>query len=290
MSSFLLSDSLYSSRVVKNQPIRTNRFFDGEETQITDTQTTETQTTEIEKKPNTQQTNPNTGKRYTQAEVNSMMKADKDAAKKERDDLRAQLQKLNDEGITQENRDALQSRIDELANAGKTIEERAKENLANKDKEWGKKLDISTSEAKKWRGEYEEYRSKSETLEAATENKATSPSQIYKMIKGDIFYVETLDDSNKGTGKFVPKMRLDVKEGTETKTLELSIPEGIKKMTEMEEFANLFGSGASSGMGGSNNGGTNVHGKTPIPSNMNDYMAERKKHGKGYLQKITGTK
>ncbi len=288
MSQFKMVDAL-GSRVVKNQIRRTNRFFDDTITETNDTNT-ETTTIETEKKPNTQQTNPNTGKRYTQDEVNTLLKRDKDAAKKERDELRAQLEKLNAEGITQENRDALQARIDELANAGKTLEERTKESLANKDKEWAKKYDVSQGEIKKWRTEYETYRAETEVLKAGVEYKATNPSQIYRMIKSDIFYVETLDENNKGTGKYVPKMKVEVKEGNETKTLELSIPEGIKKMSEMEDFSNLFGSGASSGLGGSNNGsGTGNKGKTIIPDNMPDYMEKRKKD-KNFLQKVSNNK
>lgn len=257
--------------------IRTNVFFDGEE-ETTTTETTET--TEKKETPKAGETNPNTGRRYTQAEVNAMMKADKDAAKKERDKLQQDLQKMKDEGLTTENMEGLQRRIDDLASEGKTQEERTKEALANKDKEHAKQLGIKESEAKKWRIDYEKYRAESEILAAGSHFKADNPSQIYKLLKGDVIYVEKLDANNKGTQEWLPKIRMEVTEDGVAKNLDLSPMDAVKKMTEMEEHHNLFNSGASSGLGGGNNGGSKGSGATAIPKKMGDYMAARKKNPK----------
>ena len=262
--------------------LRTNRFFEGEE-EKTGEQQGEQQQGEQEKKkeqPKPGDQNPATGKRFTQDEVNRLMKADKDAAKIERDKLKAELERLKEQGLTTENMAALQDRIDQLANEGKTKEEQTKDALAAKDKEWAKKYDLSVAEAKKWRGDYDTYRSKSEIVSEAVKHKADNPEQIYKILKPDTFMAEKLDATGKGTGEWIPKIKIDVKEDGITKTLELSVPDAIKKMTEMEEHHNLFNSGASSGIGGNNNGGSRGTGRTAIPTNMNDYMNARKKNPK----------
>jgi hypothetical protein len=262
----------------KVRSIRTNRFFDGEETETETTETTETTTEKKKEAPKVGDQNPNTGRRYTQTEVNGMMKADKDAAKKERDKLQADLQKMKDEGLTTENMEALQRRIDDLASEGKTQEERTKEALASKDKEHAKQLGMTQAEAKKWRLDYEKYRAESEILAAASHYKADNPTQIHKLLKSDVVYVEKLDANNKGTGEWLPKVRMEVTEDGVTKALDMSPMDAVKKMTEMEEHHNLFNSGASSGIGGGNNGGSKSSGATAIPKKMGDYMAARKKN------------
>jgi hypothetical protein len=220
------------------------------------------------------------GRKFTQDEVNNLLKKDKDAAKTERDNLKAQLERLKEQGLTTENLTALQERIDQLANDGKTKEEQAKDALANKDKEWAKKFDISTAEAKKWRGDYEKYRAESEILAAASKYKADNPSQIHRLLRGDIKYVEKLDGNGKGTGEWLPKVSMEVTKDGETKVLELSPDDAVKQMTEMDEHHNLFNSGASAGLGGSNNGGSKGSGGTAVPRTMNAYMAARKKDPK----------
>ena len=229
-------------------------------------------------KPKVGEQNPATGKRYTQEEVNRMMKADKDAAKKERDKLKEELERLKEQGLTSENLATLQERIDQLTNEGKTKEEQAKDALANKDKEWAKKYDISTAEAKKWRTDYEKYRAESEILKAASTHKADNPTQVYRLLRGDVKFVEKLDGNGKGTGEWVPKISMEVTKDGETKTLELSPDEAVKQMTEMDEHKNLFNSGASAGLGGGNNGGSRGSGNTAIPKTMEGYMAARKKN------------
>jgi hypothetical protein len=272
-----------------NSLIRTNRFYEGEgegeggeggEGGNGGGAGTGTTTEKKKEIPKPGEQNPATGKKFTQDEVNRLLKQDKDAAKVERDKLKAELERLKEQGLTTENMTALQERIDQLANEGKTKEEQTKDALAAKDKEWSKKYDLSLAETKKWRTDYDTYRSKSEILAEAGKLKADNPEQVYKILKPDTFMVEKLDANGKGTGEWIPKIRLEVTEDGITKALELSVPDAIKKMTEMTEHANLFNSGASSGIGGNNNGGSRAAGKTAIPSNMNDYMAARKKNPK----------
>lgn len=229
-------------------------------------------------KPKAGDTNPATGRRFTQDEVNTIIKKDKDSTKKERDQLKQELERLKEQGLTTENLEALQTRIDQLANEGKTKEEQAKDALANRDKEWSKKLDITTTEAKKWRTDYEKFRGKSEIMEAASKYKADNPAQIYKLLSTDVKYVEKLDGNGKSTGEWIPKVSMEVTKDGETKTLELSPDEAVKQMTEMDEHHNLFNSGASAGLGGSNNGGSKGSGSTAVPRTMNGYMAARKKN------------
>ena len=229
------------------------------------------------KPPKAGDTNPNTGKKFTQDEVNRMMKQEKDKNKTERDRLQAELQRMKDEGLTTENMQTLQNRIDSLQNEGKTAEERAKDALSKKDKEMQEKLGLSQNETKKWRSDYEKYRAENEIIVAASKYKADNPSQIHRLLRNDVVYVEKLDANNKGTGEWFPKVRMEVEKDGEIVTLDLTPDEAVKKMTEMDEHKNLFNSGASSGLGGNNRGGSN-NGRTAVPKDMAGYMSARKKN------------
>lgn len=223
---------------------------------------------------------PTPPRTFSQAEVDRIVKADKDRAKRERDQLQQELQALRDQGLTTDNLEQLNQRIEQLQNEGKTKEQLAIEEKGKLEKRLNGEIQKKENESKLWKSRYEGYRSKSEIFAAASrpESKAFNPEQIYQILRNDIIMVDELGQDGKPTGEVVPrvKMRAKGEDGTE-QLLELSVPDALKRMTDMEIHANLFESGASNGVGGYNTGRTKGSGNTAVPTDTAAYMAARKK-------------
>ena len=68
-------------------------------------------------------------------------------------------------------------------------------------------------------------------------------------------WAEELDSEGKPTGKLIPKVKLQDKDKDgKPVTLELLVPEAIKRMKEMEQYFNLFKGEGTGGIGGMNRG------------------------------------
>lgn len=228
-------------------------------------------------------------RRYTQDEVNRMVKADKDKAKKERDQYLQDLEALKAQGLTPENLDSLNARIETLQNEGKTKDQLAAEERGKLEKKLNGEITKRDGETKLWRGKYETYRSQTEILTAAAAAKAHNPTQVYQILRPDTFMVEETGADGKPTGEFVPRVKFkDADDKGQPVTLDLTVADAIKRMTEMEIHQNLFDSGGSSGLGGRNNGRTGGTGNTAIPTDTKSFMEARKKNPN--LLRTGGTK
>jgi len=259
---------------------RTNRFFDD-----TAPAPAPEPTPEPVPAPTPAPTEEKSGRFYTQDEINRIVKADKDRVKKENETLLGELQKLKEQGITGENLDNLNKRIERIQEEGKTKEQLASERIDKANKEWTKKLGQAETASKAWEEKYKTYRIKNELYSAAVSNKAYNPEQVYEIIRGWTSLVEEQSEDGKPTGELVPRVKLrDMQDGKPVE-LTLSPAEAIKRMTEMEQHANLFASGASGGLGGGNNGRQGTGG-TAVPTSMEGYMKYRGKGGEN-LRKQT---
>lgn len=215
-------------------------------------------------------------RRFSQEEVNRMMKADRDKAKTERDKVLADLQAWKDQGLTPENMDVLNQRIETLVNEGKTKEELAKEAMAKRDKEWEGKLKKSNEQGTAWEGRYKTFRSKSAIVSAAASAKAHNAEQVYSILNPMTQIVEEVGDDGKPTGEFVPRVKFPTTDNGKTVVLELSVEDAIKRMTEMPEHMNLFESEGSGGLGAGNRG-RQAGGTTAVPKDMKAYYEQRRK-------------
>lgn len=219
-----------------------------------------------------------TGKVFTQEQVNAMMKADKDRAKKENERLLGQLQSYAENGLTAENMQSLQSKIDELTNEGKSKETLAKEAQDKLSKQYAKEKEALLTDNKKWRGQYEQYRLETEIVSAAVVKKARNPKQVQAILGPISYFREELGEDKKPTGSYTPRIKMTErdKDGNEVQ-LDLTVTEAVERLSQTEEHANLFDSGASGGLGSYN--GSSQSKKPGDTSNLNvsDYYAERKK-------------
>ena len=221
----------------------------------------------------------NNERRFSQAEVDRIVKADKDKAKKERDQYLQELEALKQQGMTPEVLDQLNSRIEALQNEGKTKDQLAAEEKGKLEKKLTGEITKKEEEAKRWRGKYETYRSQTEILQESSKHKAHNPMQVYQILRPDTVLVEEVGADGKPTGDLIPRVKFkDVDKDNNPVTLELSVPDAIKRMTEMEIHQNLFDSGGSGGLGGRNNGRSGGTGATTVPTDTKKYMEERKKN------------
>ncbi len=271
-------------------------FFEGEEEGAEGTAADPTQTEgeqpsgtgtgsgQLQKKPGDKGSSQGSGqgsrgKLFTQDELNSHMK-------KEREKYQATLEKLQREGLTPEMKQDLESKIQELQDQGKTAEQLAKEAQDRINKDWEKKYKKSTEEGAHWKNQYEAYRTQTEIMKAAHDEEAFNPSQIYEIIRASSRLQEVIGPDGKGTGEYVTRVKMKGQdEDGKPVELDLDPTAAIKRMKEMEVHYNLFRSGKSNGVGSYNAGGGS--GQSGPPKDMAKYAEWRKKHGAAALR---GTK
>jgi hypothetical protein len=113
-------------------------------------------------------------------------------------------------------------------------------------------------------------------MTAAVTHKAYNPSQVVALLKPHTRKQEGTTDG-KPNGIFSPRTKFTyVKDGKET-TLDVTPVEAVKLMTELPEYANLFISTATPGLGGgtNNNGGSGKGIKFDPNMSMEDYKKGR---------------
>lgn len=223
-------------------------------------------------------------RRYTQEEVNRMIANDKKRIREENSRLLKQLEQINQSGLTPEARQELEETIERLQNEGKTKEQLANETLSKKEKQWKEQLDKTSEAATGWKSKYSTYRSKTEVLSCASnasllgEHTAYNPEQIYTILKDMIHYVEEKNADGEPTGELIPRVKFpDVDKDNKPTVLDLTIPEAVKRMSDMEIHSNLFKSGATSGLGGGNRGRGRTSDGEAIPTTTAGFMAAWKK-------------
>jgi len=219
-----------------------------------------------------------TGERkFTQAEVDRIVKADKDKAKRERDKYLEDLETLKAQGLTPENMDSLNQRIEALQNEGKTKEQLASEERGKLEKKFKGEIEKEQTQSKFWKQNYEQFRSQTEILTAASAHKAFNNDQVYQILRPNTVMVEKVGEDGKPTGEYIPRVKFQDEKDGQAVTLDLSVAEAVKRMTEMERHQNLFESGVSGGLGGHNNGRSGSTGTTTVPTDTKSYMEARKK-------------
>lgn len=229
------------------------------------------------------ETKPETKIEFTpeqQKHLNFLLAEERRKSKANTDKVVAQLQTLRDQaGTTQADRDALQARIEELQNLHTTQEELRKKEDAKKIKKHQEELEAARNEANVWRDRYTTTMIDREIIDAASkaEHRAHNPKHIVNELRPVTRLVEDLDEENKPTGRYTPRVKLTAagKDG-KTVTLDLTVTEAVKFMSEQEEHAPLFVSGATGGYGGTTSG--RVRNQNDPPTDPKEYQEWRKKN------------
>ncbi len=207
----------------------------------------------VAKEAEAKQTPPKT---FTQEELNSILAKEKRSFEERNQKLINDLKAIQESAsMTAQEKQNLETQIEELQKVTMTKEELAQREQAKAKKLYEDNLKTLEAEATSWRSRYSR-----ETIARAITDEAIiaggfAPSQFVEILEKRSKLAPILGEDGKPTGNFITKVSFDdIDKDQKPVTLELTVPETIKRMKEIpDRFGNLFKSGANGGVGGSNN-------------------------------------
>ncbi len=150
-------------------------------------------------------------------------------------------------------------RIEALQNEILTTEElykREQEKIANAHQE---ELTAAKDAVETWRNRFTESTILRTITDAAVVNNAFSPDHITAILRPNTRLIEVVDSENKPTGKYNAKVKFATLDSKgKPVTLDLSVGDAVKQMSEMEQHLNLFKGKGAGGVGKNNAGGGNT--------------------------------
>jgi len=192
---------------------------------------------------------------FTQDQVNTFLAEEKRKHQKTQQALATELEGLKkNASLTAEEKKVLEKRIEELQNQYMTAEEKARHASEKVQKQTTEQLEALTKERDTWQRLHSQLLIDTQIIKSATENKAYYSEQIAALLRPVTKLVENLDEEGKPNGEYTPKvMFADKDKNDKPIILELTIPEAVKRMTELDQFGNLFEGSKKGGVGGSGN-------------------------------------
>lgn len=190
-------------------------------------------------------------KTFTQDQVNKFLAEEKRKGQVSTQKALSELEALKKRSnLNSEERKELDGRIEQLQNAILTKDELAKKEKDKVSTEHKTKIDEMTTDRDMWKGKYTGSTINRDITDASVDNNAFSPKQIVALLRPDTQLVEDLDAEGKPTGELVPKVTFKTKDDDDKPvTLTLTIPEAVKRMSEMDEYGNLFHTDGTGGIG-----------------------------------------
>lgn len=203
-------------------------------------------------------------KTYTQAEFDSHMGAlrrkyetREQTLQKAQRDLATQLEaQKGQKGLSEEERTALQSRIDELEGQFLTEKEKAERKATQEREAAALQVQQLSMDRDNWRSNYQREVLNNQITRAGVDNKAHDIDQIAAIVGPMISFKDVVDEDGAATGKQVPIVKFpDIDKDKKPIVMEYTVDEAVKRMTELDKFANLFVDSKRSGVGGRGNTG-----------------------------------
>lgn len=190
---------------------------------------------------------PDEKKTFTQEEVNEMLAGEKRGWQKKLQGSVDELEALRTTAkLTQEERDELDKKIEGMKKEYLTKEELAKrdrDKLANELKE--KEATLS-KDRDSWRDRFTESTISRSITDTAVKHDAYSPKQLVSILRPTARLIERMGEDDKPTGEYDVKVDFREEDG---KVLELGVNDAVKRMLEMDEYANLFKAKGTGGTG-----------------------------------------
>ena len=221
-----------------------------------------------------------------QSYVNSLVAEEKRKGREAANKVITQLETLkNNVGTTEKEKEALAQRIEDLQNAHLTEKEISEKDRKKADKKKDDEIAAAKKDADTWKSRFIGTTVKRSILDAATlpAHKANNPQHIVAILTPDTRLVEEIDEEGKPTGEYVAKSKVKTIKDGKPATLEMTVTEAVKFMSEQDEHAGLFDSGATGGTG-SNPNRPNRKGGTADPNipptDPNEYRKWREKNRK----------
>lgn len=167
-------------------------------------------------------------------------------AQKAIDEAQAATSKLK---LNESAQKELQERLENVQNSLKTKDELADQERKKLETQLTTDNQVLKDSAELWRSRFTESTIHRSIVDAAATAKAFNTAQLVAILRPTTKLVEILDDEGKPTGDMKSVVSFIDNSGKEPVTLQISPTEAIKKMTEMDEFANLFNDDSAGGTG-----------------------------------------
>lgn len=203
------------------------------------------------------------GKTYTQEEFDSHMaglrrKYEEQGRQTQRELANQLAEARKNSSLSEEERTTLTKRIEELENQYLTDKEKSDRAAKQKQEEYDNTLQNLTQERDRWRRDFEHETVRNLIVASASKNKACDASQIAAIVGPMIEFKETVDEAGQGTGQVAPVVKFpDIdSENEKPITMEYTVEEAVKRMTELPQYFNLFEDTMKSGIGGQGSSGT----------------------------------
>lgn len=198
---------------------------------------------------------------FTQEQLNTFLADERRKAETKQKELLSKVESLE---LTAKQKEALESQLEELRTQGLSEQEKIKNTLSKKEKEFEKTLKQLAEERDAHAKNYANLRINHELTRAASEQKAKHSWQIVEFLAPRTRLAPVLNEG-KPTGEVEPRVKIEVTKEGKLVSLDLTPADALKAMKDdAERFGNFFESGLVPGVGTSTNKTSN--GKPDIKS------------------------
>jgi hypothetical protein len=219
----------------------------------------------------------------TKAEVQALLETERKkyqtSQQKALDELKALRTRVK---LTDDERKDLDTRLEAMQNEYLTKEELRKREIDKQAKKHEEELNKLRKESEQWKGLYTETSIQTAIAGAAMQHKAYNPNQVLAILRPSTLLEEAVDGEGNPTGQLVPKVDFkDKDKDGKPITLKLSIDDAVKRMADMDDFANLFAGDGADGLGHRPVGKSG--GRVSITTLANDAKKYREAKKKGLI-------
>jgi len=188
---------------------------------------------------------------FTQEQVNTIVAEEKRKTQDRQKTLITELEEAKKNvDLTVADRSQLEQRIEDLKTSSLTAEEKQKREADKAKKEYDSQVKTLTADRDSWQTKHAELMIDTAITKAAANEKALYTEQIAALLIPKTKLVETLDADGQPSGNFEPKVSFpDTDKNDKPIILELTVPETVKRMKELEQYGNLFEGDKKGGMG-----------------------------------------
>ncbi len=215
--------------------------------------------------------------------MNKKIQEEKKAAQEHSRQTINELKKIQQAASTSEQqKKELQDRINQLQQQFLSKEELAKQEQEKQQREFQEQLRSAKNDAERWQKMYHDSTVARALQDGAIKFEAYNPGQIQDLLFHKTKLIEEMDEDNKPTGRFIPRVQIEEQEGDRITRLDLSVEDTLQKMKNTpDRYGNLFKSTLAGGLGqnGSSNGtgGGRGRGKSPKDMTAAEWAEARKK-------------
>ncbi len=158
----------------------------------------------------------------------------------------------NSKSLTEKERQTLQDNLETIQGQLRSKEQQAAQEKKDLEAAYQGKLTVAERRAEQAEARWRDSTIMRALQDAAVEYESYSASQVVTLLKDKTKLVERVDEKGKGTGQFDVMVDFPDKDATTGQSVMTSKTpsEAVKRMTEIEEFHNLFRKNVVSGIGG----------------------------------------